>query len=104
MEHFKSIQKRCGVDVGYHNSNIMPDFYHEGCVGVSGINKTYSLAQVMEIAYKMKEKPNIIVKRGPNGKWYFKKIDVNVIEEKIQQQKWREGIERQIMYIIEWDE
>jgi hypothetical protein len=58
MEHFKSIRKQYGVDVGYHSSNIHPS-NGEGCVGARGIDKNYSLVQVIELAYKMEEKPKI---------------------------------------------
>lgn len=101
MEHFKSIRKQYGVDVGYHSLNIHPT-NGEGCVGVRGIDKNYSLVQVIELAYKMEEKPNIIVKAGNNAKWYFKKINLEDIEEKINQQTWRDT-KNYTMYVIEWD-
>ena len=56
----------------------------------------------MEIAYKMDEKPNIIIKGGKNAKWYLKSFPKDVIEEKIEKQKWRDT-RRVTMYIIEWD-
>jgi hypothetical protein len=42
-------------------------------------------------------------KAGLNAKWYFKKININEIEEKIEKQKWRDT-HKYTMYIIEWDE
>jgi hypothetical protein len=101
MEHFKSIRKQYGVDVGYHSSNIHPS-NGEGCVGARGIDKNYSLVQVIELAYKMEEKPNIIIKAGKNAKWYFKKINLDEIEEKINQQRWR-NTKNYTMYVIEWE-
>lgn len=51
----------------------------------------------------MEQKPNILIKAGPNAKWYIKKYDPRVIEEEIEKQSWRD-VSRCTMYIIEWDE
>ena len=60
MEHVKKqIKIRTGVDVGYNGSNIQP-IDREGCVGASGIDKSYTLDMVMKLAYKLDNKPNII--------------------------------------------
>ena len=103
MEHVKIIEKRKGVDVGYNSSNISP-IDREGCVGASGIDKAFTFEMVLELAYKMENKPNIIIKAGPNAKWYLKHFQKDVIEDEInKQQKWRDT-SRCTMYIIEWDE
>jgi hypothetical protein len=103
MEHIKQFEKRNGCDVGYHNSNLHPA-NGEGRVGKAGINKNFTLGQILELAYKMEEKPNIIIKAGPNAKWYIKKFETNIIEEEIlKQRNWRD-ISKSTMYIIEWDE
>ena len=103
MEHVKQFQKRQGVDVGYNSSNLHP-VNGEGRVGVSGINKDYTLVQMIDLAYRMDQKPNILIKAGPNAKWYIKKFDPSVIEEEIEkQQSWRD-VSRCTMYVIEWDE
>lgn len=102
MEHFKNIEKREGCDVGYHNSNIQPSD-REGCVGSAGIDKSYTLEMVMKIAYKMEEKPNILIKAGKNAKWYLKKLPINEIDDAIEKQKWRDT-SRCTMYIIVWDD
>jgi hypothetical protein len=101
MEHAK-IRIKTGVDVGYHSSNIDP-FDREGCVGKSGIDKSLTLEMVMELAYKMENKPNVIIKAGPNAKWYLKFFPRDVIEDEINKQKWRDT-SRCIMYIIDWVE
>jgi hypothetical protein len=102
MEHIRKFEKRNGCDVGYHSSNIHPAD-GEGRVGARGIDKNLTLVQLIEIAYKMEEKPNILVKAGPNAKWYIKKFDSNIIDEEIEKQrKWRD-ISKSTMYIIEWD-
>ena len=101
MEHIKKFEKRTGVDIGYHESNLYPK-NNEGRVGKAGIDKSFSLHKMMEIAYKMDEKPNIIIKGGKNAKWYLKSFPKDVIEEKIEKQKWRDT-RRVTMYIIEWD-
>jgi hypothetical protein len=76
----------------------------EGCVGVSGIDKSYTFEMVLNLAYKMEEnRPNIIVKAGPNAKWYLKRYPIEVIEEEITKQEWRDT-SHCTMYIIEWDE
>lgn len=101
MEHIKQITKRVGADVGYHSSNLHPA-NREGCVGKSGIDKNYTLGQVIELAYKMDEKPNIIIKAGPNAKWYLKRFSLDSINEEIERQQWRD-LSRSTMYVIEWD-
>jgi hypothetical protein len=103
MEHIKQFEKRVGCDVGYGAKVNLRPVNDEGCVGVDGIDKTYTLIQMIELAYKMPEKPNILIKAGPNAKWYIKKYDPSVIDEEIEKQKsWRD-ISRCTMYVIEWD-
>ena len=101
MEHIKRIEKRSGVDVGYHSSNIQP-IDREGCVGQSGICKSYTFEMVLELAYKIDNKPNIIIKAGKNAKWYLKYFQTDTIESEIEKQKWRDT-SRYTMYIIYWD-
>ena len=100
MKNFKRIEKIEGCDVGWHNSNIDP-VNREGCIGAGGIDKSYTLEMVMDLAYKHPEKPNIIIKAGKNAKWYLKKILPNKINEAIESQKWRDTT-RYTMYLIEW--
>lgn len=99
MEHITFIEKRQG-DVGYHSSNIHPEDGY-GRVGKNGINKSFTFEMVLEIAYKMDNKPNIIIKAGPNAKWYLKHFQKEAIESEIDKQKWRDT-SRCLMYIIEW--
>jgi hypothetical protein len=101
MEHIRMFEKRIGVDVGYHSSNIDP-INREGCVGKNGIDKSFTLEKIIELAYKTNEKPNIIIKGGPNAKWYLKRFPKEEIETEIEKQKWRD-VSRCTMYIIEWD-
>ena len=101
MEHSKNIKIIKGVDVGYHSSNIQP-IDREGCVGSSGIDKSFTFEMVMKIAYKIDNKPNIIIKAGPNAKWYLKHFQKDLINEEIEKQKWRDT-RRCIMYIIDWE-
>lgn len=102
MEHITLIQKRIGCDLGYHESNLIP-LNSEGCVGKSGLDKTLKINRILEIAYKMENKPNIIVKAGPKAKWYFKRCHKDFIDTEIEKQrKWRD-ISRCTMWIIEWD-
>lgn len=101
MEYIKTFQKRKCVDIGYTNDNIHP-VNGEGRVGKSGINKEFTLPQMVELAYSMEEKPNILIKAGPNAKWYLKKFDTKVLDSEIEKQNWRDT-SRCTMYIIEWD-
>ena len=101
MEFVKKYEKRVGLDVGYHSSNLHPAD-REGCVGKHGLDKTLSLQEILSIAHKMPEKPNIIIKAGPNRKWYLKRFSLNVLDEEIEKQKWRD-VSQSIMHIIEWD-
>ena len=70
MEHITLMEKRIGADLGYHKSNLRP-VNDEGCVGKSGLDKNLSLERILEIAYKMNPKPNVIIKAGPRAKWYL---------------------------------
>jgi len=102
MEHIRHFHKRIGCDVGYHNSNLHPAD-GIGRVGISGMDKHLTLVQMIEIAYKMEEKPNILIKAGVNAKWYIKKVNLEHLEDEIdKQRKWRD-ISKCIMYIIEWE-
>lgn len=102
MEYTKIVEKRKGVDIGFTTSNIEP-IDREGCIGVSGIDKSFTLEMVLKLAYKMETKPNVIIKAGPNAKWYLKLCQKELIEQNIEKQKWRDT-SRCLMYIIEWDE
>lgn len=102
MEHIAFLEKRIGADLGYHESNIRPP-NGEGCVGKSGLDKSLSLERILEIAYKMDDKPNIIIKAGPRAKWYLKCCPKDLIDAAIEKQKrWRD-ISRSTMWIIDWD-
>ena len=101
MEHVKNFEKRIGCDLGY-GKQIDPK-NGEGCVGKSGINKSYTLEQVVDLAYRMEEKPNIIIKGGKNAKWYLKKFDPDIIEDEILKLKKWKDTRRTTMYIIVWD-
>lgn len=101
MDYFKKLERRKGVDIGYHNFCIHPS-NKEGCVGKRGIDKNFKLDKMLELAYKMEEKPNILIKSGKKGKWYIKKFNYDDIDTEIEKQKWRDT-SRCIMYIIEWE-
>ena len=101
MEHVKRFEKLMGVDAGYHESAIHPA-NGVGRVGKRGMDKNLTLLEMIEIVYNMEEKPNIIVKGGPNAKWYIKKINPEILYREIEKQSWRDT-SRCTMYIIEWD-
>lgn len=99
MEHLKTLQKKNGVDIGYTNSNL-DTLNNVGRVGKHGIDKNYTLEQVIILAYEIKA--NIIVKAGKNAKWYLKRCNICNINEEIKKQSWRDT-SRATMWIIEWD-
>ena len=102
MEHINLIEKRIGADLGFNESNLHPG-NGEGRVGKSGLDKNLSLEKILKIAYKMDEKPNIIIKAGPCAKWYLKKCAKNLIDSEIDKQRnWRD-ISRCTMWIVDWD-
>ena len=101
MENIRRIEKRIGVDIGYHKSNLHT-VNGVGRVGKSGIDKNYTLNQVIELVSEMTPRPNIIVKAGKNAKWYLKRFPINDIDVGIEtQQQWRDT-SRATMWIIEW--
>ena len=101
MEHIMKMERRNGVGIGFYQHDIHPA-NGEGRVGKSGIDKSFTLEKIIELAYKMDEKPNIIIRATPKSKWYLKRFPRNSIETEIQKSQWRNKPEN-IMYIIEWD-
>ena len=97
MEYFVRIERRDGADIGYHHSNLDP-LNRVGCVGKSGIDKNFTLEQVMLLAHEIGA--NIIVKAGKNAKWYLKRCNPSEIEASIQKQAWRNGTKRYTMWTI----
>ena len=94
----KDIKRRPGSDIDL--KNLRPA-NGEGCVGTNnGIDKTFSLEQVIELASKMAEKPNIIIRGGKNAQWYIKQCPVDEIEGK-KYGEWKD-VSRSTMYIIDW--
>lgn len=103
MEHITLLQKRIGADLFYGQKYHLYPQDGEGRVGAEGFDKNLSLTEIIEIAYKINEKPNIIIKAGPNAKWYLKRCPKELIDEEIQKQRdWRD-ISRSTMWIIDWD-
>jgi hypothetical protein len=88
-----------GCDVRYGANLHPPD--REGCVGKQGLDKKYTLAQVVALAQRMPEKPNIIIKAGANAKWYLKKCAPAAVEREVGQNNWRD-VSRCLMYVIDW--
>jgi hypothetical protein len=75
----------------------------EGRVGKQGIDANYTLAMVKEIAYRMPEKPNIIIKAGKNAKWYIKKCPNDEIIREIKKMRnsvYGENAQRCTMYVL----
>jgi hypothetical protein len=105
MNRFSKIVKRRGCDVGGDNTNVHP-VNGEGRVGKAGIDKTFTLEKVIDIAYRTPGKPNIIVKAGKNAKWYLKNIESSLIEgmiEETNRSSWHKDVHNRVMYIIEWE-
>jgi hypothetical protein len=102
MEHISLMEKRVGADLGYHEANIRPA-NDEGCVGKSGLDKNLSLERILEIAHKMNDPPNVIIKAGPRAKWYLKRCVKTLIDTEIEKQRCWRDISRSTLWIIEWD-
>jgi len=98
MEHIRSIIRRDATDAGYHSSNIDP-LYGVGKVGKRGIDKTFTMARVMELAREVNA--NIIIKAGPNAKWYLKRFSLDSLDREIAKQSWR-NTSRSTMWIVEF--
>lgn len=99
LQYIKKFEMREGVNAGYHRSNVYPA-NREGRVGKHGIDKNLTLDQVVALAHSMDEKPNIIVKGGPDAKWYFKSIPIEKLNEMITKEF--RDVSKNTMYIIEW--
>jgi hypothetical protein len=102
MDSVKRIEKLKGVDAGYKN-NVYPQ-NGEGRVGREGIDKTFTLAQMIDLAYTITPKPNIIVKPGKNSKWYLKYVPYEKINIEIDKQKNFRDKTNYALWIIEWDD
>ena len=87
MEYIKEVRQ--GVDAGYTSSNLHPA-NGEGCKGSQGIDDNLGLEQVIELARRMEEKPNIIIKAGKNSKWYLKRFTMEQLPHEIEKQQWRD--------------
>jgi len=99
MNHIKTMQKRYEVDIGYHQHNL-ETLNGVGRVGKYGIDKNFTLEQVIQLAYEIDA--NIIVKAGKNAKWYLKRFHPCEIEEGILNCP-QGDTSRRTMWIIEWD-
>lgn len=96
------MQECHGIDAGYHSSNIHPTD-RESCVGKQGIDKMLTFDEVINLAFRMDNRPNIIVRGGNRAKWYFKRIPLDTLPYEVAKQEWRDTT-RCTMYIIEWDD
>lgn len=95
-----TITKFNAVDVGFHSSNIEPKD-GIGRVGKAGIDKSFTLEQMIEIAKE--SNANIIVKGGENAKWYLKRVeDKDALYKGIESQEWRDT-SRCTMWYIQWN-
>ena len=75
----------------------------EGRVGKQGIDANYTLDMVTSIAYRMPEKPNILIKAGENAKWYIKKCpkgEILMEIEKMRNSVYGKNMKRATMYVL----
>jgi hypothetical protein len=99
------IERRDGADVGYHESPLHPadgSKDAEKRVGKRGFDKTLTLEDMIGIASRMDERPNVIVKAGLNAKWYLKRFPKESIDVEIEKQQWRPGVKNCTMWVVEW--
>ena len=61
MDKIKKFTKHCGCDIGNIKTSLEP-LNGVGMVGAEGINKHFTLQQLITLAYEIKA--NIIVKSG----------------------------------------
>jgi ABC-type dipeptide/oligopeptide/nickel transport system ATPase component len=101
MEHILKLEKKKGVDVSYGIKYNLEPLNGVGRVGNSGIDKSFTLEKIIQLAYEIKA--NIIIKAGPNAKWYLKRCKLDDIDFEIENQKWRDT-SRCTMWIIKWQE
>ena len=110
---WRRIEQREGVDVsngGKNNLSPTNEVDKNKCQGnAGGFKKELTIDDMIFIAYRMEEKPNIIVRAGQEGKaqWYLKKVDIEEIEEKIEKQTLssrgrNNKLKHYLMYIIKW--
>mgnify|MGYP003345874215 CR=1 FL=1 len=100
------IDPSCGTSMFKLKKNLVHDLgdlsfreeFHK-----SGIDKNYILSQILQLAYQMTPRPNIIIKAGTNAKWYLKICPTESIPARIQSQQWRNNVKRCTMWVIEWD-
>ena len=100
------VEIREGCDFGIKN-DLHPDHLAANeypRVGKGGFDKELERDDLIQIAYEMNNpKPNIIIKAGVNAKWYLKYSPIEELDERIEKTKWRTGIKRSTMYIIDWE-
>ena len=96
------LERRSGVDISYHQTSIEP-LNSVGRIGKEGIDKTYTLERVIELANEVNA--NIIIRSGRNAKWYLKRFPYNEIDERIEKQMRfrRESCRLYSMWIIHWE-
>ena len=106
MDYFKYIEKRKQSNLKHgddkHPQNSKQNVYPR--IGVSGYDKNLKLNDLIEIAYNNFDnpKPNIIVKAGPNAKWYLKYCNYNDLDHEIDKVSFNNKC-RCTMYIIKWE-
>ena len=70
--------------------------------GARGFLKTLTLGEMIGIASRMEERPNIIVKAGLNAKWYLKSFPKERIDEEFENNRTREGVKNCTLWVWEW--
>ena len=96
------LEKRIGVTVGFKNTSSYDALEYEGRVGKHGFDANLRLDTMMEIASRMENRPNIIVKGGIHAKWYLHLVPSEKIDAAIDKQRWRNNSFNSTMWIIEW--
>ena len=102
-ELVKKLERYEGIDIGWSVSNPEREYMgaHEERRGKNGFNGELDLDQMLAISYTFEPRPNVIVKGGPNSKWYIKLIPINEVHD-FDKQKWRSGLKNALLWIIEW--
>jgi len=96
------MERREGSDLGQEIYPADGSKDAEKCVGARGFLKTLTLDEMIGIASRMEERPNIIVKAGDNAKWYLKRFPKDGIDAEFEKNRTRQGVKNTKLWVLEW--
>ena len=99
MEHITFLEKRIGNSLRNKETSLYP-VNNKDCVCRSAF---LSIERILKIAYKMDEKPNIIIREGSGCKWHLIRSPKDLIDSSIEKQRRWIDISRSTIWIVNWD-